>query len=75
MDPLRGIHRHRLDVAGAASFFPAWRATLLSPMVAIRNEPGSTWQSARQTVQRAMQGISRAVSATDERRTCPRSPC
>ncbi len=54
------------SVAGAASFFPAWRATLLSPMVAIRNEPGSTWQSARQTVQRAMQGISRAVSRPDE---------
>jgi predicted permease len=54
------------SVAGAASFFPAWRATRLSPMVAIRNEPGSTWQSARQTVQRAMQGISRAVSRTED---------
>jgi len=32
-------------VAGAASFSPAWRATLLSPMVAIRNEPGSIWRS------------------------------
>lgn len=30
-------------VAMAASFFPAWRATLLSPIVAIRNEPRSMW--------------------------------
>src|SRR5260370_26752753 len=32
-----------------ACFFPAWRATLLSPMVAIRNEPGSTWRGASLT--------------------------
>jgi serine phosphatase RsbU (regulator of sigma subunit) len=31
-------------IAMASSFFPAWRATLLSPMVAIRNEPGSVWE-------------------------------
>ena len=34
-------------VAAAASLFPAWTATSLSPMVAIRNEPGSTWRTAR----------------------------
>jgi len=33
-------------IAMSASFFPAWRATLLSPMVAIRNEPESMWRSA-----------------------------
>ncbi len=32
-------------VVALASFIPAWRATLLSPMVAIRNEPGSMWQT------------------------------
>jgi sigma-B regulation protein RsbU (phosphoserine phosphatase) len=32
----------------AASIVPAWRATLVSPLVAIRNEPESLWQAARQ---------------------------
>ena len=31
-------------IAFTSSLFPAWRATLLSPMVAIRNEPGSMWE-------------------------------
>ena len=31
-------------IALASSLFPAWRATLLSPLVAIRNEPGSMWE-------------------------------
>jgi predicted permease len=35
-------------IALGASVIPAWRATLLSPLVAIRNEPGSMWESARQ---------------------------
>ena len=34
-------------VALSSSFFPAWRATLVSPMVAIRNEPGAVWTSPR----------------------------
>jgi putative ABC transport system permease protein len=34
-------------VAFAASVLPAWRASLLSPMVAIRNEPTSMWRMAR----------------------------
>lgn len=48
VDPLSFVYSTVL-VAGLvalASFIPAWRATLLSPMVAIRNEPGSMWQSA-----------------------------
>jgi putative ABC transport system permease protein len=40
-----------------ACFFPAWRATLLSPMVAIRNEPGSTWRSARLRFLRAARQV------------------
>ncbi len=39
-----------VGVAMAASFFPAWRATLLSPMSAIRNEPQSVWQALREKI-------------------------
>jgi len=45
--------------AALASFFPAWRATLLSPMVAIRNEPVSMWESAQSSFR---SGISYLVS-------------
>jgi putative ABC transport system permease protein len=48
-------------IAMAASFFPAWRATLLSPMVAIRNQPDSMWESTRQSFFQAFRGISDAV--------------
>lgn len=41
-----------------ASLVPAWRATLLSPMVAIRNEPGSMWEAARRGVREVLGGIS-----------------
>jgi serine phosphatase RsbU (regulator of sigma subunit) len=53
---LRFLHLHEISalpyvssaglvggVATFASVFPAWRATLLSPMVAIRNESESLW--------------------------------
>src|SRR5258708_3987889 len=45
-----------------ACFFPAWRPTLLSPMVAIRNEPGSTWRGARSRFLR----VARQAAGTDE---------
>jgi len=54
-------------VTFAASFLPAWRAALLSPMVAIRNEPESMWQAARLKVRRVM----RELSAEDERSVVP----
>jgi serine phosphatase RsbU (regulator of sigma subunit) len=49
-------------VAFAASAVPAWRASVLSPMVAIRDQPESVWQAARQKVARAV----RHLSAQDE---------
>ena len=42
----------------AASAAPAWRASLLSPMVAIRDQPESVWQAARQKVERAVRHLS-----------------
>ena len=54
-------------VALAASCLPAWRASLLSPMVAIRNQPESVWQAARQKVERAV----RHLSADDEQPVVP----
>jgi predicted permease len=41
-------------VATAASSFPAWRATQLSPMAAIRDESQSVWESARTGILTAM---------------------
>jgi sigma-B regulation protein RsbU (phosphoserine phosphatase) len=54
-------------VAFAASFIPAWRASALSPMVAMRNQPESMWQAARLIVRRAM----RDLSAGEERDVVP----
>ena len=45
-------------VALAASAVPAWRASLLSPMVAIRDEPESAWRAARQKIERAVRHLS-----------------
>jgi predicted permease len=58
-------------VAVVASFFPAWRATHLSPMVAIRNQPGSMWQSTRQSLRQTLTGVSRALSLSDDRLPAP----
>jgi predicted permease len=48
-------------LAIAASVFPAWRATLVSPMVAIRNESESLWTSARRSF--AQSGLHRSSQA------------
>jgi serine phosphatase RsbU (regulator of sigma subunit) len=53
-------------VASLASSFPAWRAMLLSPMVAIRNEPGSMWQSTQRGIRQAVSHlVSRGEPAAD----------
>jgi serine phosphatase RsbU (regulator of sigma subunit) len=49
-------------VAAAASYVPAWRASVLSPMVAIRDEPGSAWQSVRRGFLRAVQEVRQVVT-------------
>lgn len=41
-----------------ASALPAWRASLLSPMVAIRDASGSMWEAARWKVRRTLQSLS-----------------
>ncbi len=43
----------------ASSFFPAWSATLLSPMVAIRNNPDASWTSDMRGLRRLFDGLSR----------------
>ena len=52
-------------VAAAAASVPAWRTTLLSPMVAIREQPPSVWRWARQRMQVAVRDIRQAVGADD----------
>ena len=50
VDPLTFLYSTLIlaAIAFLATFFPAWRATLLSPMVAIRDEPSSAWRTTRQ---------------------------
>ncbi len=52
-------------VATAAAAVPAWRTTLISPMVAIREQPPSVWRWARQGMQRAVRDIRQAVGGDD----------
>jgi predicted permease len=52
-------------VATAAAAIPAWRTTLLSPMVAIREQPPSVWQWTREGMQRAVRDIRQAVGGDD----------
>jgi putative ABC transport system permease protein len=48
-------------VATAASSFPAWRATRLTPMAAIRDESQSVWASARTSIRNSVKGISQVA--------------
>ena len=52
-------------VATAASSVPAWRTTLISPMVAMREQPPSVWRWAHQRVQFTVRDIRQAVSGDD----------
>jgi predicted permease len=44
-------------VAVGAAAIPAWRAVILPPLEAIRDQPESMWHAARRTVQRAVREI------------------
>jgi predicted permease len=50
-------------VASAASYVPAWRASRLSPMVAIRDESASAWESVRRRLLHAVRDTKHAVGA------------
>jgi putative ABC transport system permease protein len=54
-------------VATAATAVPAWRTTLLSPMVAMREQPPSVWRWTREGMQRAVRDIVQAVGGDDSR--------
>lgn len=49
-------------ITALACFFPAWRATLVSPMVAIRDDPGSVWRTARSGAWGFTERVSRLIS-------------
>ena len=49
-------------VAVVASWIPAWRTTGLSPMVAIRDQQASMWQSAQRGLQRAVHSVAGTMS-------------
>jgi len=46
---------------------PAWRTTLISPMVAMREQPPSVWRWARQRMERAVRDVREAVVGGDDR--------
>ena len=48
-------------VATTAASVPAWRSTLISPMVAMREQPPSVWLWTRQWMQRAARDVREAV--------------
>jgi hypothetical protein len=49
----------------AATFFPAWRATWLTPLVALRDQAGSMWDDARSRARETAAALSRAVGADE----------
>jgi serine phosphatase RsbU (regulator of sigma subunit) len=53
-------------VAAAAASVPAWRTTLISPMVAMREQPSSIWRWAHQRMARTVRGVREAIVGGDE---------
>jgi putative ABC transport system permease protein len=53
-------------VAAAAASVPAWRTTLISPMAAMREQPPSVWQWARQRMTRTVRDVREAIVGADD---------
>jgi putative ABC transport system permease protein len=53
-------------VSAAAASVPAWRTTLISPMVAMRAQPPSVWQWARRRMARTVRDVRDAVAGGDD---------
>jgi predicted permease len=58
-------------ITATASYVPAWRASLLSPMVAIRDESASAWQSMRLRFLRAVRDVRHAATTGASAQTAP----
>jgi len=58
-------------ISVAASYVPAWRASLLSPIVAIRDESSSPWQSMRHRLLRTVRDVRQAVATGSSAQTPP----
>jgi putative ABC transport system permease protein len=53
-------------VAAAAASVPAWRTTLISPMVAMREQPPSIWRWAHQRMARTARDVRDAIVGGDD---------
>ncbi|HWW87356.1 MAG TPA: FtsX-like permease family protein, partial [Vicinamibacterales bacterium] len=53
-------------VTTVASSLPAWRATRLSPMVAIRDESHSIWESAQSGIRKVLRGVAQVLAGAEE---------
>jgi serine phosphatase RsbU (regulator of sigma subunit) len=53
-------------VAAAAASVPAWRTTLISPMVAMREQPPSIWRWAHQRMARTARDVRDAIVGADD---------
>ncbi|MGA9626412.1 MAG: FtsX-like permease family protein, partial [Bryobacteraceae bacterium] len=51
-------------ITALACFFPGWRATLVAPMAAIRDDPGSVWRSARTGARGLAKRVSGLISGS-----------
>jgi len=58
-------------ITALACFFPGWRATLVAPMAAIRDDPGSIWSSARTGARGLAKRVSGLISGSGDETAVP----